>query len=183
MTHPDTELRFVSDEVGYGVVANAFIPSGTVVWVRDDLDLCFTQEQVERLAPHYRAIVHKYAYVDVAGVHVLCWDFARYFNHSCDSSCLGGASDFEIAVHDLHPGDELTDDYATFNLESPEAFECRCGSPRCRGTVSPVDALRLRDGWAQTFQAALALAPAVAQPLSPFFPEHGMPELEALRGR
>jgi hypothetical protein len=27
--HPDTELRFVSDEIGYGVFATALIPRGT----------------------------------------------------------------------------------------------------------------------------------------------------------
>jgi len=183
MTHPDTELRFVSDAVGYGLVAKAFIPRGTVVWVRDDLDLLFTQAEIESLPAHYRAITDKYAYVDAAGMHVLCWDFARYFNHSCDPSCLGGTSEFEVAIRDLHAGDELTDDYATLNLESPEPFECRCGSPRCRGTISPADALELRDRWAETFEAALAVAPTVAQPLSPFFPGQGMPELEALRGR
>jgi uncharacterized protein len=33
MVHPDTTLAFVSDAVGYGVVATRRIPRGTVVWV------------------------------------------------------------------------------------------------------------------------------------------------------
>ena len=66
---------------------------------------------------------------------------------------------------------------------SPEPFECRCGAAGCRGTISPEDALALRDSWAETFEAALAVAPSVAQPLSPFFPAEGMPELLTLRGR
>lgn len=29
MIHPDTEVRFISNEIGYGVVATKFIPKGT----------------------------------------------------------------------------------------------------------------------------------------------------------
>ncbi len=181
MIHPDTELRLVGEAVGYGVVATAFIPRGTVVWVRDDFDLLFTRAEIEGLRPGYRAITDRYAYLAADGPHVLCWDFARYVNHSCEPSCLGGTSEFEVAVCDLHPGDELTDDYATLNLESPELFECRCRAPRCRGTIGPQDAVALASEWAETFAAALALAGTVPQPLSAFFPDHGMPELEALR--
>ena len=61
MIHPQTDLRFVSEAVGHGLVANAFIPRGTVVWVRDDFDLLFSQEEIERLPPSYRAITERYA--------------------------------------------------------------------------------------------------------------------------
>ena len=36
MIHPDTELRFISDEVGYGVFATALIGRGTITWVRGE---------------------------------------------------------------------------------------------------------------------------------------------------
>ncbi|HST25364.1 MAG TPA: SET domain-containing protein-lysine N-methyltransferase [Gaiellaceae bacterium] len=181
MIHPETELRIVGESIGHGVVAKAFIPKGTVVWVRDDFDLLFTEAEIDRLPPCYRIITDKYAYLDADGMHVLCWDFARYVNHSCEPSCLGGTSEFEVAVRDLQPGDELTNDYATLNLKTTERFQCHCGAPHCRGTVRPEDAVTLSARWTQTFQATLALAPTVPQPLSPFFPEHGMPELEALK--
>jgi hypothetical protein len=45
MIHPNTELRFISPEVGYGVVAREFIPKGTITWVLDELDREFTPEQ------------------------------------------------------------------------------------------------------------------------------------------
>ena len=38
MIHTDTELRFVSPEMGFGVFATKLIPRGTLTWVRDDLD-------------------------------------------------------------------------------------------------------------------------------------------------
>ena len=37
MIHPSTELRFINDEIGYGVVATRFIPKGTIVWALTNL--------------------------------------------------------------------------------------------------------------------------------------------------
>jgi hypothetical protein len=39
MQHPDTELKFVNSQVGYGVFATAFIPLGTIVYARCELDI------------------------------------------------------------------------------------------------------------------------------------------------
>ena len=90
MIHPDTELRFVSDEIGYGVFATAPIPRGTIVWVRDALDRLFRSDEIEQLPPFYRAIVEKYTYVDAESMCVLCWDLAKYVNHSCRPNCQKG---------------------------------------------------------------------------------------------
>jgi hypothetical protein len=49
MLHPHTELRFINEQIGYGVIATHFIPRGTVTWVRDDLDQTFSRAQVERM--------------------------------------------------------------------------------------------------------------------------------------
>src|SRR5215471_13473416 len=107
MLHPHTELRFINEQIGYGVVATHFIPRGTVTWVRDDFDQAFSVDQVERMAPLYRDIVAKYCFVDSRGDFILCWDLARYVNHSCDPSCRSAGYDFELAVRDIHPDDLL----------------------------------------------------------------------------
>ncbi len=169
MIHPDTELRFVSDEVGYGVFATALIPRGAITWVRDDFDILLGKDEFERLKPIYRPLADKYAYLDAEGVYVLCWDIAKYVNHSCDPSCLGGTEEFEVAVRDVLPGDELTCDYATLHLDDSESFRCRCGARSCRGTIRPEDAAALADRWAEAFQAAFSLVETVPQPLLPFF--------------
>jgi hypothetical protein len=106
-------------------------------------------------------------------------DIAKYFNHSCRPSCLGGEDEFEVAVRDLHAGEELTDDYATFRLDRPESFPCRCGADACRGMVQPEDAVMLAREWAQSLHAAMELAETVAQPLAPFFSYAGFGELRA----
>jgi len=46
MMHPDTEIRFISKEIGYGVVAKKIIPKGTITWVQDELDQIYTPKQI-----------------------------------------------------------------------------------------------------------------------------------------
>ena len=119
MIHPDTELRFISQEVGYGVVATAFIPAGTITWVLDELDREFTPSEVQSMSPVYQEILDTYAYRNNKGNLILCWDHAKYVNHSFNSSCLSTAYEFELAVRDIYPGEQLTDDYGYLNLSRP----------------------------------------------------------------
>ena len=111
MIHPDTELRFISNEIGYGVVATKFIPAGTVTWVLDQLDREFTPLELQQMAPIYQNILDTYTFRNNKGNYILCWDNGRYVNHSFNSNCLTTAYDFEIAIRDIHPGEQLTDDY------------------------------------------------------------------------
>ena len=170
MIHPDTELRFIGPHVGHGVVATRLIPRGTITWVRDDLDVAFAPVAIERLHPLYAQTLRKYTFVDARGDYVLCWDHARYVNHACQASCLtGGGFDFEVAVRDIQPGEELTDDYGTLNTLDP--FPCACGAPGCRGSIGPWDAERLVDSWDATIRATFAAIALVEQPLMPLVAE------------
>ena len=98
MIHPHTELRFINNEIGYGVVATEFIPAGTITWVQDKLDREFLPEEVGSLDPIYQSILDTYTFRNRVGNYILCWDNARYVNHSFNSNCLTTAYDFEIAV-------------------------------------------------------------------------------------
>jgi hypothetical protein len=163
MIHPHTELRFINEDIGYGVVATRFIPRGTITWVRDAFDQKFSTAQVACMEPLYRDIVAKYCFVDAKGDFILCWDLARYVNHSCAPTCLSAGYDFELAVRDIHPGEELTDDYGSLNLEYD--FTCRCGTAVCRRTILPGDLLRYADAWDQIVAEPFRLIPTVLQPL------------------
>jgi hypothetical protein len=55
MIHPDTELQFINDKIGYGVVATKLIPKGTITWALDKLDRIFSPEEVRKLDPPYQA--------------------------------------------------------------------------------------------------------------------------------
>ncbi len=119
MIHPDTEIRFISPEIGYGVVATKLIPKGTITWVLDQLDREFTPQQIDALDPFFQNVLYTYTFRNNVGNFVLCWDHGRYVNHSFRSNCMSTAYDFEIAIRDIHPGEQLTDDYGYLNVTEP----------------------------------------------------------------
>ncbi len=166
MIHPDTELRYVSDVVGVGVFATRPIRVGTIVWVLDDLDMVIDDDRVEALDPQRRAYVRKYAYRDELGRYVLCWDHARFVNHSFNANCIGTAWLLEVAVRDIAADEELTDDYGTLNLDEPFAALPEAGSDRERAL--PDDVLRYADRWDAAVLAALRHHDDVDQPLGDF---------------
>ena len=85
MIHPHTELKFISNEIGYGVVAREFIPKGTITWVLDKLDREFSPLEIQNMEPIYQEILDFYTFRNNNGNYVLCWDNGRYVifsNHS-----------------------------------------------------------------------------------------------------
>jgi uncharacterized protein len=68
---------------------------------------------------------------------------ARFFNQSCDPNCESTVEKRRVfidALRDIEPGEELTYDYQIYREEGDpenieEVFACRCGSPKCRGTM------------------------------------------------
>jgi SET domain-containing protein len=69
---------------------------------------------------------------------------ARFINHSCDPNCDAieedGGRIFIEANKTIQPGEELAYDYqyARDPGDGPEeeaVYPCRCGSPKCRGTI------------------------------------------------
>lgn len=119
MIHPHTELRFISNEIGHGVFATKLIPAGTITWVLDKLDRVFTSTEFQALDPVYQNILDYYTFRNNKGQYVLCWDNGRYVNHSFNSNCLTTAYDFEIAIRDIQPDEQLTDDYGYLNITLP----------------------------------------------------------------
>jgi len=165
MIHPDTELRFVNEDVGYGVVATKLIPAGTIVWVHDALDREFVPDEIEAMAPALRSVVENYTYRNSKGNYVLCWDHGRYVNHSFHANCCATPYDFEIAIRDIEQGEQLTDDYGYLNIIEPfwpadEGTERKC--------VYPDDLLRYYSVWDKQISLVLDRIPTMAQPLRPF---------------
>ena len=162
MIHPHSELRFISDEVGYGVFATRPIPKGTITWVLDELDREFTPEEIAELSAPYQEILEKYCYRNSKGNSILCWDLGRFVNHSFDSNCLATAYGFEIAVRDIEPGEELTDDYGYLNITEP--FRGIEEGTR-RKIVYPDDLVRYHKVWDKQVQSAIKHTLGVDQPL------------------
>jgi len=162
MMHPDTEIRFISEEIGYGVVAKKIIPKGTITWVQDELDQIYTPKQVGEMEKLSQQMIDKYTFRNNKGNFVLCWDLAKYVNHSFMSNCISTAYDFEIAVRDILPGEELTDDYGYLNIT--EAFEAK-DEGAVRTTVYPDDLLHFHKEWDADLEDAFAHFDKVEQPL------------------
>lgn len=181
MIHPDTELRFISDAIGYGVVAKKFIPKGTITWVQDDLDRIFTAEDEQQISPKMHQYLETYCFTNSKGHKVLCWDNAKFVNHSFNPSCMSTAYDFEIAIRDINPGEQLTDDYGYLNISEPfEAVDE--GSER--KVVYPDDLLRYHAQWDNSVKENLPHIRKVNQPLQSFIPDNLWLEFESvLEGR
>lgn len=61
-----------------------------------------------------------------------------FVNHSCDPNCAVYLEDDGPVLRALSvilPDEELAFDYGTIMFSEPTAFDCLCGSPRCRVQV------------------------------------------------
>ena len=162
MIHPKTELKFISNEIGYGVVATEFIPAGTITWVLDKLDREFSPLDFQNMEPIYQNILDYYTFRNNKGNFVLCWDNGRYVNHSFNSNCLTTAYDFEIAIRDIQVGEQLTDDYGYLNIPYP--FKGIDEGTR-RKIVYPDDLLKYYKVWDKKIQKVFNKIPILEQPL------------------
>lgn len=169
MIHPDTAVNHVSNTIGDGVFATAFIPKGTLVYVKDPLEIELTPTQFNALADPIRDMADKYSYIDERGHRILSWDTAKYVNHSCEPNTISSGYGFEIALRDIRLGEQITDEYGLFNLEW--RINCHCGSENCRGVIRGGDIDEYADVWDQWVLDALQHVRDVEQPLWPFL-EH-----------
>ncbi|MDO8282019.1 MAG: SET domain-containing protein [Thermodesulfovibrionia bacterium] len=163
MIHPDTELKFINHEIGYGVVATKFIPKGTITWSLDKLDHIFTPLELNDMDDIYKSIISKYTFRDKCGNFILCWDNGRYVNHSFRSNCITTAYEFELAVRDIHVGEELTDDYGYLNVTEP--FDCLPEKWSRRKRVNPDDPIYYHKNWDKKLRGAFKEFRSVEQPL------------------
>jgi hypothetical protein len=152
MIHPHTELRFINHDVGYGVVATRFIPKGTITWAMDKLDRVFSPFEIMEMDDVYQEIIARYTFRDRTGNFILCWDNGRYVNHSFRSNCMTTAYDFELAIRDIHKGEELTDDYGYLNITEP--FDCLPEKWSRRKRVHPDDLLYFHRQWDKKLKVA-----------------------------
>lgn len=162
MIHPKTEIKFISNDIGHGVVATEFIPAGTITWVLDKLDREFTPEQVQLMTPIYQNVVDTYCFRNNKGNYVLCWDNGRFVNHSFNSNCLTTAYDFEIAIRDIQKGEQLTDDYGYLNIDRPfRGFD----EGTKRKIVYPDDLAKYHKIWDKKIEKSFPKITQLDQPL------------------
>jgi hypothetical protein len=164
MMHPHTELRYIDEKMGFGVFATRIIPKGTLTWALDDLDQFLEPEVVYALDENRKKLVLKYSYRNQNGKFILCWDTGRYINHSFHANCIGTAFEVEIAVRDIYPGEQLTNDYGSLNMDEP--FDCLPEERTDRTRVMPGDLLHYADLWDAEALEAFRYYNEVEQPLA-----------------
>jgi len=125
--------------IGYGVFAVRGIKKSEVVMPGEEkARRIATRSHVERTWNKAdREVFFRYAYPLGKDVYTF-WDkdpssWAPQ-NHSCEPN-TGFAGLDVVALRDIAAGEELTIDYATFCDGHLVPFDCRCGSPRCRGRI------------------------------------------------
>ena len=113
---------------GIGLFADQFISKGTMIWkFTPGLDLEVNRCKLARLSPAAKKQFLNYAYlIPDTSTYVLCFDDARFFNHSecpnvLDVEVPGEENWVVVARGDIAKGDELTCDYRGFDAD----FNCK----------------------------------------------------------
>lgn len=66
----------------------------------------------------------------------------RFLNHSCDPSLMRVMDGVMfVAMREIEPGEQLTCDYATLEINPDWEMECKCGSANCRGQIRGIQSL------------------------------------------
>lgn len=109
---------------GIGLFADQYISKGSLIWkFRPDFDLCVEKSKILSLSESAKRQFLRYAYLNSqTNMYVLCFDDARFFNHSDNPNCntIESSDDkegVEIAGKDIQKGEELTVDYKGYDAE------------------------------------------------------------------
>lgn len=130
---------------GSGVFAARRIPKGTRVieYLGDRITHKEADDRYEDHDPNdnhtFLFIVDRRTVID-AGVN---GNAARFINHSCDGNCTSVIEQRRVFIEStrvIEKGEELGYDYEIGREKDDpenvdEIFACRCGSPKCRGTM------------------------------------------------
>jgi SET domain-containing protein len=119
----------------WGVYAEELIPAGRKI-------MEYTGERISRRETKRRADASEMIYLFTLD-NYWCLDGsvggsgAEYINHSCEPNLVTRIVKGHIiymSMRDIKPGEELTVDYR-FD-KKVERVECKCGTPKCRGTIN-----------------------------------------------
>lgn len=133
---------------GRGVYARKKIPRGTRI-IEYAGELIGNAEADRRYDDDRMARHHTFLFI-LDSRH--CVDAAvggnisRFINHACDPNCVAWIEEKHIwidALRDIRVGEELGYEYEydflpEYTIEELQFYSCKCGSPKCRGTIVDV---------------------------------------------
>lgn len=138
---------------GKGLVTTALIRAGEVVWRLSEGMEMIPLAEVEAWSEAKRQEMHFVAYQYNEDYFIMADEVDRYMNHSCDPNTWFDGPDTLIARRDIHPGEEVTYDYAMTEIAGNLDIPCSCGSPLCRGRVTCRD--HLDPSWQARYEGHL----------------------------
>ncbi|MBK8809075.1 MAG: SET domain-containing protein-lysine N-methyltransferase [Bacteroidales bacterium] len=106
-----------------------------------------------------------YAYRNNKGNYIMPWDHTKYVNHSFYANTMLTPYGFEIAIKDIKPGEQITNDYGTLNII--ESFT-PIDEGHDRKMVHPNDLATYFKFWDAEIDASLPLVINLQQPLKAF---------------
>ncbi|MCL4682941.1 MAG: SET domain-containing protein-lysine N-methyltransferase [Rhodocyclaceae bacterium] len=138
--HPALEIRRTRG--GRGIYARESIPAGRKLAVCGGYVMRITDEpSLANFGADFALQIDEEFVIGAYGETDM--DDAQYFNHSCNPNAGLCGQIGLVAMRDIGAGEEVTFDYAMVIADAPGippyAFECRCGSVLCRGTVTDRD--------------------------------------------
>lgn len=178
MIHPKTELKLINPSIGYGVFATDFIPEGTIIYVKDSLELEISPTDFLLHSVEMQDVIEKYSYIDERGYRIISWDFAKYVNHCCNFNTISTGYGFEMAIRDIQKGEQITDEYGIFNLEYDMVLDC--GQVGCRKVVKPNDFDTHYAVWDEKIKSAMPKLFSVEQPLISLLSQEVRGQLDVL---
>jgi hypothetical protein len=139
MLHPAIVANLDTSIHGVCLVTNREIRKGELVWELDEP--VYSWKEIESWPEGRRSDFDWYGFQCGVDQYSLPLGLSREMNHSCDPNTWWSGSTMLVARRRIRAGEEITYDYSTADIEHDVEMECRCGSPRCRGTISSRDYL------------------------------------------
>jgi hypothetical protein len=136
---------WLTPDKGIGVYADEFIPAGVFV-LEFEGPLVPASLVPWPLAPqddHYLQVGPRVFRGPTDGLDNLV-------NHSCDPNTKVVIDEYDatlVSLRDILAGEEITFDYSTTSTDPPSLWtlDCRCGTARCRRTISGFLTLSSKD--------------------------------------
>jgi hypothetical protein len=120
---------------GKGLFANVPFAAGQTILVIKGRKRTSTYDGYYRVGPRWIGIG------DYTWLEPTPKSHASYLNHSCDANAVITADMKLVAVVPIAKGQEIWIDYSTTEADPNWKMACRCGTPRCRGTIQAVHSL------------------------------------------
>lgn len=107
---------------GFGLFADQNILKGEIVWQHDEFfDQHISEKKFLMMSEYVQQYIKRYGHKDMHhSIYILCGDNARFTNHSYKPNVEMITPNISIANRDIKIGEEITEDYRTYDEEFVE---------------------------------------------------------------